>query len=446
MVLVAFALPMTAFAQTEPEDIAMVPDAFLDQFYESIKQKGIENYDKAIISLEECAKMQPNNAAVYNEFGRNYLLQKKYDQAYKAFEKASELDPKNMWYVVGMYDVSYETRNYQQSIGIVNKLITFRKEYREDLVSLYMNTQQFDKALDLINVLNDEVGRSEKRDNYKAQIMRDAKYQGPEKANLLAQIKKNPKDESNYIQLIYLYSESNQEEKAMEIAKQLEREIPTSDWAQVSLFKFHLNEGEGDKAAAAMNRVLQSSKIDNKIKHRVLNEFLIFAKDNPKYDADLKKAMTYFSADTDADVRVPKEVGKFYHAKKEFDRAAEYYELQLKSSPDDLETAMLLLETYGDKNDFTSMAKRAESFLELYPLQPEFYYYSGLALNQQKNFKKAKEILETGLDYVVENPTLEMNFNIQLGESAAGLGDQKKKELHFKKAEALLQKLNTKQK
>src|SRR5690606_38908474 len=128
----AFALPVTAFGQTEPEDVALAPDAFTDQFYESLKQKGIENYDKAIVALEACVKMQPENAAVHNELGRNYLLSKNYDLAYKSFERASQIDPKNMWYVVGMYDVSYETRNYPQAINVVQRLIGFRKEYRED--------------------------------------------------------------------------------------------------------------------------------------------------------------------------------------------------------------------------------------------------------------------------------------------------------------------------
>src|SRR5690606_553811 len=112
-----------------------------------------------------------------------------------------------------------------KAIDIVKRLIPFKADYKEDLVSLYMNTQQFDKALDLINELNETVGKSEMRDNYKMAILRDAKYQGAEKDNLVAQIAKDPKNESNYIALIYLYSESNQEEKAMEVAMQLEKEI-----------------------------------------------------------------------------------------------------------------------------------------------------------------------------------------------------------------------------
>lgn len=422
--------------QTEPEDIALNTDEFQTSFYESLREKGIENYDRAVIALEKCLKLQPNNPVVHFELGKNYLKLKQYKKSYDAFEKASQLDPTNRWYFAGMYDVCYETQDYNQAITIVNKLVEFKKEYKEDLVSLYMNTQQFDKALDLINELNDQVGKSEIRDNYKAQILQNAKYQGPEKANLLDQIKKNPKEESNYISLIFLYSESGQEEKAMEVAKMLEKEIPTSDWAQVSLFKFHLNNNDGDKAVKAMDAVLDSKKIDNKIKHRVLNEFLIFAIDKPKYDADLEKAIGYFA--NDKTVEVPKELGKFYQNKKMWDKAAKYYDIQLKSHPDDVETALLLLQAYTEKADFITLAERADDLIELYPLQPQFYYYSGLAHNQLKEFKKAKDTIEAGMDYVVGDVDLEINLNIQLGEAYSGLGDSKKKEAYFTKADQLI--------
>src|SRR6476620_10203471 len=181
IIAATFGMHAPLLAQTEPEDIAAVTDDFQDSFYESLKQKGIENYDKAVTALEKCLKLQPNNPVVYFELGKNYLSAKDYKKAYESFEKASQLDPKNHWYLVGMYDVCYETRDYAQAIVVVNKLIEFKKEYKEDLTSLYMNTQQFDKALELINELNDNVGKSDLRDNYKSQILKDARFQGSEK-------------------------------------------------------------------------------------------------------------------------------------------------------------------------------------------------------------------------------------------------------------------------
>lgn len=425
-------------AQTEPEDIALDTKQFEESFYESLKHKGMENYDKAIYELEKCDNLQPNNEAVIFELAKNYYFLKKYKEAFDNFEKVTQINPKNRWAWHGMYDVCYDTRDYNRAIDIVEKLTEFKEEYKDDLLSLYMNTQQYDKALTLINDLNDRFGTTDMRAMYKKQILQDARYQGSEKENLIAQIKKNPKEENNYIQLIYLYSQSNQEEKALEIAKQLEKEIPTSDWAQVSLFKFHLNNNEGEKAVKAMNIALKSDKIDKKIKHRILNEFLIFSKNNPIFEKDLDKAISYF--DNDKEIKVAKEIGKFYQAKNNFIKATKYYEMHLKGTNDDVETISLLLECYRQNNDFQKMATFSEEQTQLFPTQPDFYFYNGLANNNLNKFKKAKDALETGIDFVVDNPALEINFNLQLSQAYNGLGDTKKKELYATKANELLKK------
>ncbi len=425
-------------AQTEPEDIALDTKQFEESFYESLKHKGMENYDKAIYELEKCDNLQPNNEAVIFELAKNYYFLKKYKEAFDNFEKVTQINPKNRWAWHGMYDVCYDTRDYNRAIDIVEKLTEFKEEYKDDLLSLYMNTQQYDKALTLINDLNDRFGTTDMRAMYKKQILQDARYQGSEKENLISQIKKNPKEENNYIQLIYLYSQSNQEEKALEIAKQLEKEIPTSDWAQVSLFKFHLNNNEGEKAVKAMNIALKSDKIDKKIKHRILNEFLIFSKNNPTFEKDLDNAISYF--DNDKEIKVAKEIGKFYQAKNNFIKATKYYEMHLKGTNDDVETISLLLECYRQNNDFQKMATFSEEQMQLFPTQPDFYFYNGLANNNLNKFKKAKDALETGIDFVVDNPALEINFNLQLSQAYNGLGDTKKKELYATKANELLKK------
>ncbi len=426
-------------AQGEPKDtLALAENKFEDSFYESLKQKGIENYDKAIEALEKCQNLQSENAIVYFELGKNYYSLKKYKDAYDNFEKVTKIDPKNRWAWAGMYDVCYDTKDYNQAITIVQKLIEFKPDYREDLVSLYMNTQQFDKALDLINELNQTVGKSDKRELYKAQILRDAKYQGSEKANLIDKIKQFPKDETNYIALIYLYSQSNQEDKALEIAKQLEKEIPTSDWAQVSLFKFHLNNNDGEKTVKAMNIVLASDKIDKKIKHRMLNEFLIFTKNNPQFDKDLDHAIGYF--DKDKEVKVAKEIGRFYQNKKDWNKAIHYYEMHLKTTNDDMETILLLMQAYTENLQFDKLDKASEEQMQLFPSQPQLYYFNGLANNQLKNYKKAKDILESGVDFIIDDTSLEINFNLQLGEAYNGLGDFKKKDIYFSKANDLIEK------
>ncbi len=423
-------------AQVEPEEIKLDTDQFQDYFYEALKQKGIENYDKAIESLEQCLKLKPNEGMLFFEKGKNQLALKDYNNAYNSFEKATQLEPQNKWFWVGMYDVNYQTKNYIQSIVTVQKLIEFDEDYKEDLVSLYMNTEQFDKALSLINELNETVGKSEKREFYKDKILSQLNFQNKEIENLLTQISKYPKLESNYVALIELYSKNNEIKKAVEITKKLETEIPTSEWAQVGLFKLYLDTNETQKAIQSMHLVLASSKIDAKIRHRILNEFLIFVNKNPQYSSDLEKAVSYFDSDTEIDVA--KEIGKFFHNKKQWEKAQFYYEKAVKKDTDEVETHLLLMQAHVELKQFEILAQKATAAVETFPTQPQFYYFSGLAYNQLQQFKKAKELLEMGLDYLVNDLTLEINFNIQLGEAYNGLGDFKKKETYFTKANQLL--------
>ena len=126
----------SAMAQTEPEDIAMAIDEYQDSFYESLKQKGIENHDKAIALLEKCIKLKPNDAVAYFELGKNYLALKEYRSAQDSFEKATQLNPKNKWYWLGIYNVSFETKNYPLAIETIQKIIPFDEEYKELMKNL----------------------------------------------------------------------------------------------------------------------------------------------------------------------------------------------------------------------------------------------------------------------------------------------------------------------
>lgn len=427
------------WGQTEPEEIKLEDNKFKEYFFEALKQKAIENHDKAITALERCLKLDANNASIYHELGKNYLALKEYKNAYSSFEKANSIDPKNKWFLIGMYDVDYETKDYTDAIKVINKLIPFDPKFKEDLTSLYMNTAEFDKALLLINELNETVGKSERRENYKLQILSQGTYQDAEITNLINQINQYPKEESNYISLIYLYSKKDNLEKVLETVRKLEKEIPNSEWAQVSLFKDYLVNKESQKAIKAMNTVLASTKIDSKIKHRIFNEFLIYVNTNPQLETDLDKAIAYF--DEDKNVNVAKEVGKYYHNKKQWDKAIKYYLMALKKTGEaDVEISLLLIDVYSQLEQFDKIAKIANEMIELYPVQPQFYYFAGLAYNQLREFKKAKEILEMGMDYVVEDVSLEIGYNIQLGEAYNGLGDNNKKEFYFSKANELLKK------
>jgi tetratricopeptide (TPR) repeat protein len=285
-----------------------------------------------------------------------------------------------------MYDVDFQTKNYERAMLVVHKLIPFDELYKDDLIPLYIATNQSEKALAVITEMNTKFGKSQERTQYKNQILGVAKNQ-------------------------------------------------KSDWQELSSFKNYLDSNEGDKAIESMNSIFSNSQIENKVKHRVLNEFLIFVSKNPKYEPDLQKAVLSFQ--DNKEVNTAMEIGKFFQKKNQLDIAIKYYELALNKT-NNVEINLLLLQAYTALQQFQKAEQKATDALELYPAQAELYYYLGLAKNQLQHYAKAKEVLETGLDFVIDNLDLEINFNLQLAEAYNGLGDFKKKELYFARANQLV--------
>ena len=424
-----------SFGQVNPEEVETAENEFENNFYEALKQKAIENYDKAIVSLEKCLQKEPNNPEVHYQLGVNYLNLKNYVEAENSFQKAVDLEPKQRWYWNGLYDVYYQTKNFNKSIPIVEKLVTFDANMKEDLVSLYMNTQQFDKAKIVIDDIESKGTLTKAMETYQMQIQSMSNGVKPKITDLQAAIKSNPKAEQNYIDLIYQYSTENQEQKAFETALLLEKEIPNSDLVHVSLIKFHINANDIPKATESYKRVVKSSKIDFKIKHRVLNEFLIFATKNPQLLTEIDNTLTYFDNNVGMDVN--KELGKFFYNKNNFELAQKYME---KSNANDIDAIDLLLNIYDFNKQYEKMAKKSEEYIDLFPTKANLYYYAGKGNNNLKNFKKAKDFLEMGIDYVIDNPNLEAGFCKQFIFCADGLSDVKMKQTYQKRLDEMSKK------
>ena len=434
--LITFSNQQLVYGQSNPDEIALVNNEIEDNFYEALKQRGIENYDKAIIAIQKCIEKENTNPAFYYELGKNFLDSKQYMEAENAFKKAIDLNPNERWYLNGLYDVYYQIKDFSKSIIVVQKLIVFDPNMKEDLVSLYMYTSQHDKALSLLKEMESTSILSQSMEFYKLKIQRNNSNTKPEQRELESAIGKNPKIEQNYIDLMMLFSIGNQEEKAFEIAKKLAEEIPNSDWAHVSLFKFYLDKNENENAITSMFKVLQNKKIDDRIKHRILNEFLIVTINTNNYDKELEKAVSYF--DDDKNINISKEMGKFFYNKKDLSKTIFYLKKGLQKDSNDLETAILLIDTFVVAKNYTEVAKISENYIDLYPTIANLYFYAGLGNNQINKVSKAKMYLETGLEFILDDIELERSFYIQLSESYKAIGNKEKQAFYFSKAEQLL--------
>ena len=82
-----FLIPIYLFAQ---EDVASKEAILFEQeninfqtfFFESLKQKAIGNYDKAIYALEACNNINKESIAILFELSKNHFLLKNHQDLY----------------------------------------------------------------------------------------------------------------------------------------------------------------------------------------------------------------------------------------------------------------------------------------------------------------------------------------------------------------------------
>ncbi len=93
----------TSYAQEEQESAEVYLDEYTDEFqenfFEALKQKGIQNYDRAVDLFLKCKQLEPDNSVVDYELAKAYLLDKKYIQAQDYAVAALLSKPEDYWYL-----------------------------------------------------------------------------------------------------------------------------------------------------------------------------------------------------------------------------------------------------------------------------------------------------------------------------------------------------------
>lgn len=418
------------------DDLGNVTDAFQENFFEALKQKAIENYELALVALKKAERAAKNNeeskSVVYFEMGKNQKHLKHFDDAEENFNKVLEFQGERLDVMEALYDLYYLKRDYTNAIPLVKKLILKDEDYKEDLANLYHRTKQYDAALTLLDELDESWGETTYRNALRRQIYKVTGNSDGAIKNLENKIDKNPKKEQDYLNLIFLYSAQGETQKAFETAKELLKNQPNSQLAHLALYKFYLDEGNTVEAMKSMNIVFGSSKIDQDNKYKVLSDFLNFVSENPQYESDLDGVVDQFSSE--ANGQVYEQLGGYYMAKGEKETALRFYERGAVLDEDNFSLIKNTLLLQIDIEKYQEALNLSENALATFPAQPLLYLVNGVANNRLNLSEAAIESLETGVDFLLDNPKMEKDFYEQLHIAYTKNGNDKKAADYKKKA------------
>lgn len=429
-ILISLLSLFTIQAQDQREDdLGDVSDKFQSTFFEALKQKGIENYDKAINLLIDCKALEPENASVYFELGKNYFELDKFQLAEEALLKADQIKPNNKWVLEELYHVySYQKKN-THTITILQKLNKISNSYANDLINSYYKDGQYDKAIALIDQLDNNEGVDKKREQLRHKIYDNNNNYKAQVAYLENRI--TLATETDFVKLIYAYIKLKKLNKSFEAAQLFAKTHPNSDTPYLSLYKFYISKHKTDEAINAMIRILKSSTVNENDKHKILNDFFEYTTQNLSLLPELEKAVALYPNPT-----VLSKLALFY-TKHNLEKTTNYTDAAIKNSSNSFEDLKLIGTLLLEEQKFTEALDNSNKALELYPAQPVFYLQQAKAYNHNNLPKKALESLEFGLDYLIDNLTMELEFYQQMAKAYRLLNDEPNEQKYLLKAKKL---------
>ncbi len=153
--LVTIMVPGSLLAQEEEESAAISlednTDVFQELFFEALKQKGIENYGKAINALLKCKQLASNNDVIDHELAKTYQLNNQLVLAEEYAREAIISKPANLWYLNTLVDIREQQGTDLK--GIKEQIPYNNEQLKENLARIYFEKKRYDIAREVLKDL-----------------------------------------------------------------------------------------------------------------------------------------------------------------------------------------------------------------------------------------------------------------------------------------------------
>lgn len=391
---------------------------FSSNLIEATTQKIIGNYDLAQELFLEGLKIQPKSAVTYFELSGIYDYKKEGNSAVNSAEKAVELNEENDWYKTNLAVIYQKYGLYDKSLELYKELTEKHPEKQDYLFVLaenYLILERKKEALEVYDEIQSSVGNSEELAMHKQSLY----LQLGEIDNAILEIEKLIKDEPNnaayYGLLAELYEEKGESGKSLALYKKVLEIDPDNENIRFALYAYYKDSGEVEKAFFELKKAFENpnAAIDTKV--QILLGYLKTGDAKTKEQGEeLAKILVKAHPD---DSKSYTAIAEIYVQKGKNKEALAAYKKSV-----DLEGGQYLIWNQivfleADMQWYDSLAVDSEKAIELFPTQPLYYFFSGLANFQKGNNDKAIDSYSTGKDLVLDNDQMLSEFYQRLGDA-----------------------------
>ena len=406
-------------------------------YYNAVKEKLLGNIDKAAELFSQVLRLDPNNHAAMYELAGILGEKNKLNDALHFAKGAVDLNPENEWYQLMLADIYTRTGRSADAIKVYETLsnkfpqrVDFLFQYADAL--LYAG--KFQEAIKIYDKLEGIIGISKEMTMQKQRIYLKLGKTDKAGEEIEKYIKANPTEADGYSMLIDLYLANGLNEKAFESIQRLEKIDPENPRVALSLAEYYRSTGDKEKSFNELKRAFASPQLNSDIKLTILTSYLPLVQQSEEMLAQALELSKLLADNHPNEAGAHAVYGDFLTIAKKYNDSRDQYRASLAIDGKNMQAWTQLLITESELRDFAAMEKESNDALELYPDQSIFYYFSGIALIQNKKYEEAVKVLLSGSKIVVDNDAQLLQFYSNLGDVYNRLKKYEDSDTYFEKA------------
>ena len=410
---------------------------FNTHLFNALKEKSLENYVEALEQFKKCIKMDDKQALPFYE---SALINKDLGNLDLAVEQAKialELDGSNRWYQLNYAEVLFANQNFKSAAVEYKKLLLKEPGNRQIyflLSDMYIYDNDFLKAIEVYDDFEkirgiDKMVSMQKHKLYMQ--LKKRKYAIKELENLLG---KFPNDIEALEILSEVYLLNDEKEKAFDIFKQLAIIAPENGRIHLTLADYYRDKGDNMKSFEELKLAFKSRKLGVDIKVSILaSYFQLLAVNNIMKEQAYTLAKLLIESHPN-EVKPNAVYADILYTDNRFTEAKEQYLIVLEKDKTKSQVWNQVLFIQAEQSDFEGMLKISEEALTYFSTDPLFYYFNGVASKWFKNYDQAINSLNMGVEFILDNNMLLLEFYSSLADSYHAINEHKLSDEYYEKS------------
>jgi len=410
---------------------------FNHHFFEGMKQKHLNNPERAIKSFKESLDIFESSPIVHHQMAAIYKKEEKYNPALQHSKRAVELKGEKIWYLKQLAELYDEKNNYEEAVKVYNQIINLFPKDAEtyyELAKLHLYKEELQKAIDTYDRLEKQVGINPKVINQKKRIYLKLNKVEQAANEIKKLIEKNPQNLEYHRMLAKIYTANDMNEKAVKTYEKILEIKPDDGKTLLAMARHHKRNGDDQKAFEYLKRAFGDPNldVDDKVKTLLSNYLVGGFKQNNKEEAFALGEILVAKHPDEAKAHAV--YGDFLYQDDQLKEARKQYRQATNLDKDVYQVWEQMLYIEWELEDFDAMKSESNEALTYFPNQPTLYLLNGIANVRLENYQEAVTKLESGLNLNISQEQSKVQFYLNLADAHDHLEQYEQSDSFFEKA------------